>query len=358
MLTTCPECRTNFRVTQEHLALRRGLVRCGQCGVVFNAYDSLLAELVAPAGEDAPGTLPPEEDWSEGVFVPPAREEHPSRPPGPRKEEAVSVMPPERQRLRSGPSRSWDGPANDLKMPSALENRPSSPANDLKVPEIPAMAERVAMPAPAPFRILPIPAMPTPAPPVAAPVAKPLPMQDETSDSILLSELPTRSWQVPPRPARWLLPRLAALLLCGLLALQLALILRADIAASFPDTRPTLQALCEPLDCVVPLPRQLDKKSIAASSLEHDAENKSRVRLSLLLANRTGQAQAWPRIVLTLTDMRDDLVAQKEFTSREYLARGVNLEAGMADAEEQEIRLDLDTGTLEATGYALDLAYR
>ena len=243
-------------------------------------------------------------------------------------------------------------------MPSALENRPSSPANDLKVPEIPAMAERVAMPAPAPFRILPIPAMPTPAPPVAAPVAKPLPMQDETSDSILLSELPTRSWQVPPRPARWLLPRLAALLLCGLLALQLALILRADIAASFPDTRPTLQALCEPLDCVVPLPRQLDKKSIAASSLEHDAENKSRVRLSLLLANRTGQAQAWPRIVLTLTDMRDDLVAQKEFTSREYLARGVNLEAGMADAEEQEIRLDLDTGTLEATGYALDLAYR
>ena len=377
MLTTCPECRTNFRVTQEHLALRRGLVRCGQCGVVFNAYDSLLAELVAPVGEDAPGTLPPEEDWSEGVFV----------PSGPRKEEAVSVMPPERQRLHSDPSRSWDGPANDLKMPPALENRPSSPpgprkeeavsvmppeqqrlrsepsrswdgpANDLKMPKIPAMAERVAMPAPAPFRILPIPAMPTPAPPVAAPVAKPLPMQDETSDSILLSELPTRSWQEPPRPARWLLPRLAALFLFGLLAFQLALILRADIAADFPDTRPTLQALCEPLGCVVPLPRQLDKKSIAASSLEHDAENKSRVRLSLLLANRTGQVQAWPRIVLTLTDMRDDLVAQKEFTPREYLARGVNLEAGMTDAEEQEIRLDLDTSTLEATGYALDLAY-
>ena len=28
------------------------------------------------------------------------------------------------------------------------------------------------------------------------------------------------------------------------------------------------------------------------------------------------------------------------------------------DAEEQEVRLALDTGTLEATGYALDLAYR
>ena len=214
------------------------------------------------------------------------------------------------------------------------------------------MVERVVTPTP--FRVLPIPAMATPAPAVA----KSLPIQDETSDSILLSELPTRSWQEPPSPARWLLPRLAALLLFGLLALQLALILRADIAASFPDTRPILQALCEPLGCVVPLPRQLDKKSIAASSLEHDAENKSRVRLSLLLANRTGQAQAWPRIVLTLTDMRDDLVAQREFTPREYLAKGTRLEAGMANAEEQEIRLDLDTGTLEATGYALDLVYR
>ena len=323
MLTTCPECHTNFRVTQEHLALRRGLVRCGQCGVVFNAYDSLLAEWVAPADEERPEALPPETDTND-IAVP-----------------------------TGGPSRSWDGPASDSSaVPPAPENRPPPPRNDLKVAEIPAMAERVA--APTPFRVLPIPAMATPAPAVA----KPLPIQGETSDSILLSELPTRSWQGPPRPARWLLPRLAALLLFGLLALQLALILRADIAASFPDTRPTLLALCEPLGCVVPLPRQLDKKSIAASSLEHDAENKSRVRLSLLLANRTGQAQAWPRIVLTLTDMRDDLVAQREFTPREYLAKGTRLEAGMADAEEQEVRLDLDTGTLEATGYALDLAYR
>ena len=333
MLTTCPECHTNFRVTQEHLALRRGLVRCGQCGVVFNAYDSLLAEWVAPAGEERPEALPPVTGSNDSA-VPPAQENRPSRPPG-------------------GPSRSWDGPANDLSaVPPAQENRPSPPKSDLKVPEIPAMVERVVTPTP--FRVLPIPAMATPAPAVA----KSLPIQDETSDSILLSELPTRSWQEPPRPARWLLPRLAALLLFGLLALQLALILRADIAASFPDTRPILQALCEPLGCVVPLPRQLDKKSIAASSLEHDAENKSRVRLSLLLANRTGQAQAWPRIVLTLTDMRDDLVAQREFTPREYLAKGTRLEAGMANAEEQEIRLDLDTGTLEATGYALDLAYR
>ncbi len=67
MLTTCPECRTTFRVTQDHLGLRRGLVRCGHCGVVFNAYDSLLAELVAPPDQpDRHEALPGEEGLSEG----------------------------------------------------------------------------------------------------------------------------------------------------------------------------------------------------------------------------------------------------------------------------------------------------
>ncbi len=45
---------------------------------------------------------------------PPARPEGPTRPPSTRKGQAVSVMPLKRQRLRSGPSRSWGGPANDL----------------------------------------------------------------------------------------------------------------------------------------------------------------------------------------------------------------------------------------------------
>ena len=48
MQTSCPECRTAFRVSQDQLGLRRGLVRCGKCNAVFNAYDTLLAELEEP----------------------------------------------------------------------------------------------------------------------------------------------------------------------------------------------------------------------------------------------------------------------------------------------------------------------
>ena len=295
MLTSCPECHTTFRVTQAHLGLRRGLVRCGHCRVVFNAYDSLLAELVAP---------PHEPDKIEDAAAP-ARE-------------------------------------------TASESEVPELAVALEAPEPPAQP-----PARLPPRLRPRPTE------TAEPVPLVSPVVEETSESILLSELPTRRVR-PAAPAghlRFFLQLLAALLLGGLLLLQLLIFLRSELAAALPATRPLLQALCRPLDCVVPLPRQLDKTAIAASSLEHDAENKSRSRLSLLLANRSGQAQTWPHIVLTLTDVRDAPVAQRVFAPRDYLPPDVGREAGMAAGEEREIRLDLDTGTLAATGYALDLAY-
>jgi len=285
MLTTCPECHTSFRVTQEHLGLRRGLVRCGHCTVVFNAYDSLLAELVTPPDE------PDKIEEAAPPFV-----EAPSEDEAPELEVAPLVPEPEPPTTVGGP----------------LAGRIAN-----------SMAD------------------------------------EETSESILLSELPTRIKRATPtgRP-RFILKLLAALLLGGLLLLQMAVFLRAEIASVLPATRPLLHALCQPLNCVVPLLRQLDKTAIAASSLEHDAENKSRARLSLLLANRSGQIQTWPHIVLTLTDVRDAPVAQRVFAPKEYLAKDARLEAGMAAGEEQEIRLDLDTGTLAATGYKLDLAYR
>jgi predicted Zn finger-like uncharacterized protein len=302
MLTTCPECQTTFRVTQAHLGLRRGLVRCGHCGVVFNAYDSLLAELVAP---------PNEPDQSEDAITL-ARET------------------------------SHEGEVPEL----VVKPRAHAPEPPAKLPpQLPPL-----FPAEAPEPVAPA--------AVGGPLAGRT-VSEETSESILLSELPTRVKSAAPGGRRRFIPRvLAALLLGGLLLLQLLIFLRADLAAALPSTRPLLQALCRPLGCVVPLPRQLDKTAIAASSLEHDGENNSRARLTLLLSNRSGQAQTWPYIVLTLTDVRDAPVAQRVFAPREYLAQGAVPEAGMAAGEEQEIRLDLDTGTLAATGYALDLAYR
>ena len=50
MLTTrCPDCRTTFRITSVVLHKAAGQVRCGQCGIVFSAFDSLTDTLTGPA---------------------------------------------------------------------------------------------------------------------------------------------------------------------------------------------------------------------------------------------------------------------------------------------------------------------
>ena len=41
LATTCPQCKTSFKVIPDQLKLRRGLVRCGVCQHVFSGIDYL-----------------------------------------------------------------------------------------------------------------------------------------------------------------------------------------------------------------------------------------------------------------------------------------------------------------------------
>lgn len=63
MVTRCPHCATAFRITSGALKAHQGLVRCGNCSEVFNAFDSLSTLHDAPARsipEAEIGELPPE----------------------------------------------------------------------------------------------------------------------------------------------------------------------------------------------------------------------------------------------------------------------------------------------------------
>ena len=53
MLTRCAACSTTFRITTEQLVLRQGKVRCGTCGEVFNALQSLVRSDAADALDPA-----------------------------------------------------------------------------------------------------------------------------------------------------------------------------------------------------------------------------------------------------------------------------------------------------------------
>ena len=54
LATRCPHCRTTFRVVQDQLKLRGGLVRCGACKEIFNGTENLLRPIDAAAGNPRP----------------------------------------------------------------------------------------------------------------------------------------------------------------------------------------------------------------------------------------------------------------------------------------------------------------
>ena len=321
MQTTCPECRTTFRVSQDHLGARRGMVRCGTCNAVFNAYDTLLPELESPPEEASP-------EMDEARPAPEQEE------PGPADLVGRQENPPE-----SGDVEAGYGPqAPEQQSAAEIESVPGGEA-DAQLDATDSATE-VALPPQAP-----------PEPVAEAEAAPARPARD-----ILLEPLRTKSAKPPRTWKDWMYLGLAMLLIL-LLGLQTTYFLRAELAAAMPFSRPVLEALCRPVQCSVALPEQLTQAAIAASSLEHDPENKSRVRLTVLLANRTGQTQAWPQITLTLSDVRQAPVAQQVFRPQAYLPKDVQIEAGMAADLEREVRLDLDFGNLVASGYAVSLTY-
>lgn len=59
LVTSCPQCGTSFRVTDEQLSTSQGKVRCGKCQHIFDA-STRLAEIPAPPAQAvAPPSMPP-----------------------------------------------------------------------------------------------------------------------------------------------------------------------------------------------------------------------------------------------------------------------------------------------------------
>ncbi len=301
MLSTCPECQTSFRIAQAQLDSRRGLVRCGRCNAVFNAYDTLLPELQTPPAAEPEPPAP--------ETPPPAAELAPTPAPMPEVEfEDESWLKAERPVLPK------------LELPPAPQTEAQPASNQ------PAQKEQDST----------------------------QPAQ-ESAEDILLSELFKRK-ERPPAGKAWLWGPVALLLFLTLGA-QLAYFFRADLAAHLPEARPWLEQTCRTLGCTIPLPQDSEALRIEASSLETDPENKSRAILRLSLSNRSEQAVAWPHLILLLTDVNDTPLAQRPFMPVEYLPPRSDPSQGIHPAQEQEINLELEIRGLSAYGYKMEKRY-
>ena len=144
------------------------------------------------------------------------------------------------------------------------------------------------------------------------------------------------------------------LLLAGLV-LQAGTTFRDTLAANYPQLKPALSALCQPLACKVGLPAQLDALSIEQGELQTMAENT--FSFSTVLRNQSRTVQAWPHIELTLNDNADKPVLRRVFAPRDYLASAADVEKGFGARSEQSIKLYFELKQLKASGYHIAIFY-
>lgn len=294
--TTCPHCASVFRLGSEQLDAAEGWVQCGVCGAAFDATPALIAETPAPGAEPAAPT-----------------------PAAPAHEPA--------------PTPSAPIPAPEADLPSIILIDPDQAAAEEPgpLPEIPPAQ-------PQPF----VPVAPRAAAAVVAPAAhieyaQPLPFPE------------------PPRRRQPWLAALASVLLLVALAAQLAYFLRDALASRYPETRPALEQACAALGCSLSLPKNLAQLQIVGSDLQ--TEGAGQLRLNLTLGNRAPRAQAWPVLVLTLTDQRNQPLARRSFAPSEYLADTRLIATGMPPRSEQPLSLALSVRDLAPMGFNLQLAY-
>jgi predicted Zn finger-like uncharacterized protein len=126
-------------------------------------------------------------------------------------------------------------------------------------------------------------------------------------------------------------------------------------AHSPAQTRPALEQACTVLGCTLSLPKNLARLQIIGSDLQTEASG--RLRLTLTLGNRAGHAQAWPVLVLTLTDQRNRPLARRSFAPSEYLGDARRIADGLPPRSEQALSLPLTVRDLAPMGFDLQLTY-
>lgn len=300
MATRCPSCGTVFRVTPEQLQARRGQVRCGRCMTVFDGFRALttLSDAVAAAGVELP-------------------------------EREAAVAP-----------------------------KPS--ASEFAEPEPAAVQSQDTAASPAPdvfdFGLEPIDERPTPAHADATGSVPPAVARQPSTPSAFGAEREESDqfYEASPR-STWPWWAGSVLLLLALIG-QAGYYYRSDLAVRYPVLKTALVGMCKLAGCLVPLPQRPRLINIEASDMQAiDPARPGVIRLTATLRNHASHDVGYPALDLVLTNTREHALARRIFLPREYLDQSRDPAGGIPAKAEITVGVDLDTGSLGAAGFRLDL---
>ncbi len=146
-------------------------------------------------------------------------------------------------------------------------------------------------------------------------------------------------------------------LLLLLLAGQALYHFRDLIAARWPAARPALVQLCGLAGCEITPVREIAGLSIEASDLQADPAHRGLLILTATLRNRAAWALGYPYLELTLTDARDQAVARRALSPKEYAGGAADLDSGIASNAEVPVKVFIDASATSQAGYRLYLFY-
>jgi len=163
----------------------------------------------------------------------------------------------------------------------------------------------------------------------------------------------------PERPVRRWGYGLAALLLALILTLQAINLWRNELAAYVPALRTPLVAVCQWLACTVDPLAQIDALTIEATELQIASEQRPAYAFIALLRNRSGVAQRYPHIELTLADTQGNVVVRRALDPALYLSAEQlrRLADGIPANTELPVRFSFELADTRATGFRSILFY-
>ncbi len=327
LVTRCTNCAVAFRVTPLHLAAHGGDVRCGQCSQVFNGF-ATLATVREP--EDRDEAEPEAWEKPETAAV---SEGEPGIPPQ-TDPDTLAVSNEE----------------NSLSTPTQETTRDSlgsgmtaeaAPASDLPpFAEEPALAREVETGSSTAASSADEEKRSPHGPDVTLPPPDKSAWSNYAFDRI----------QLPRGPLAW---GIGSLVLIVVLVAQSIYLYRVELSVNAPATRPYLERYCALLGCTIPASQFAKFLNIESSDMQTDAQQPGVITVSATIRNRAPDPQAFPSFQLTLIDHQDRPLASRNFPPEAYLEEAANRGKVIAPNAEFNVRLHLDSGTLNAAGYRL-----
>jgi len=415
LATTCPQCKTSFKVIPDQLKLRRGLVRCGVCQHVFSGIDylryvddSARARQRSGASGGAASSGAAGSAGGAGAAASTVGAQRKSSGPGAGSGSPQTVIAAEED-LKTAffLSDSTFGPfsqtrTEDVVPPPSIVARDGTGQGAGGYPGSSGMAGMGGMAASGSGRVASAlreaggsPALrrvgadaPEPPPPSRRhrsrkSVLAPPDDDQDVAAANLLARQAREAYRASSggrrsgrshAPSRWQgygddegpdesfaafiadpRRRYALVALLVLAVLQLTLLFRSEIASRVPALRPVVALVAGVFGMNVDAVRSLASLSIESFELQATGRE-DHLSLNAVLRNKGNPTVRWPAMELTLTDQAGGVVVRKVILPSDYLNRSASRE-GLAARSEWPIRINLDPGGIELAGYSVSLFY-